>query len=299
MKAAALLLLLGPVQALAQGAPAPTPDYIDLATLGDRANDLRDAVADPRQSDIAVKGRGAANADRWSREQPVFVVNRHRMERAEVSGKIGDLKTMQDAAEDRVQWWRANRKRPVPAKLSEAVDMGRAMLSAKNMSFQTLLDPGQMGKFAYKTDTTQDGQVQLNERLKLVCAMIGDQFCYATALHELTHKCDRLSGFLTPENWKAGEISAFSNQIEYLRIVDERGDKLVTKHRELEIARDLERDPDLKKLYADSVRYLEHLSEVVECYQGDGRDKDQRLKDLVERLYKGKDGHDHGDGPRS
>jgi hypothetical protein len=290
MKAAVLFLLMTAVpQARAEGwaaAPAETNDYVDFAALTRRANDLRDAVADPRQTEYAIKGKGSASADRFNKDQIVFSVNRYRMDRAVTTGELGDIPTMQKAAEDRAIWWNLHRKNRVPERVQKAIDKGREMIDTRAINFDSLMSTDQMGKFAYNTETTEGGAVSLNARLKMICALIGDQFCYATAIHELTHKLDRQDGVLTPKEWKKGEVRAFKVQCQWVHIVDETGDQLVTQHRMLELERDRQTDDAKKKVLASAVKYLEHISDVVEtdC-------KDEPLTKLVENLYKvGPDG---------
>lgn len=300
MKVAALLvLLIAAPEANAEGVaygPAEQADVVDFATLTRRANDLRDAVADPRQTEYAIKGKGTASADRFNRDQIVYSVNRYRMDRAVTTGELGDIPTMQKAAEDRAVWWNYHRKTRVPDRVQKAIEKGREMIDTRAIGFDALMSPEQMGKFAYNTETTEGGSVSLNQRLRMICALIGDQFCYATSIHELTHKLDRQDGVLTPQEWKKGEVRAFKVQCQWVHIVDETGDQLVTQHRMLELERDRQTDDTKKKLLASAVKYLEHISDVVEtdC-------KDEPLTKLVEKLYKvgpdGKplvpDGHTH------
>jgi hypothetical protein len=238
---------------------------------------------------VTLHGRARGFFDKLPAETIVVPVYVRRVDRAVVTGKLGTLDSMQDAAENRLSWWKTNRVAGVPPKLDDAVGMGRKMKDGKAMAFDALLEPKQMGIFRYNTAELSGGRIAINARMKLFCALIGDQFCYATAVHELTHKLDRLAGKLTPTAWREGEVSAFRTQYDWLKIVDETGEKLVTKHSELRIQRDQETDPQMRELLADAVEYLEHLSEVVET-----NGKEPELYRLVDRLYRDK--HLHG-GP--
>ncbi|UPT74773.1 MAG: hypothetical protein M0D55_03355 [Elusimicrobiota bacterium] len=146
-----------------------------------------------------------------------------------------------------------------------------------------------MGLFTYMRDRLTGGIVKLNDRMKLLGALVGHAFTYATVVHEAKHARDRESGRLTPEKQIAGEIAAFRVQHDWLALMDPSGERMLTLWGALKLRRDRAVDPDAKAAYAEAVVYLEHLSDV----RSTGGDED-KLKKLVHKLGYA-DGHDHHD----
>ncbi len=290
-------LLAAAIPSFAQsGRPAPAVEFTSIEALSAQANNLRDAVADPSSTEVSLKARAAGFFDRIPEVKPVVPVYVRYVDRAETTGKLGSLESMQAAADARIAWWKSNRTvKGVPAKLDLAVAYGRTMKDQKRIQFESKLAKKQMGMFRYNTARLDGGTIDINERMKMFCALIGEQFCYATTVHELTHALDREAGLLTPEKWREGEVSAFKNQHDWIKIVDETGERLVTKHSELVIMRNREKDPDMKELLSDAILYLEHLSDVVGT-----NGEEAALFRLVDRLYKGKShGHEHDSPTKS
>lgn len=296
-----LLLLAAPVLA-DQPAPVEDPakkEYVDPATLKARADALRDAVADMSVTDIAVKSRAYGFFDKLPQQSLVIPSgNYRRMEREPVTGKPGSVDGMMDEADARIAEWKRTRVEPPPPALEATVAQARALAEAKNLSYDTQdeLAPNQMGIFKYMRDRFDGGLVKLNARMRLLGILVGDAFTYATVTHEAQHSLDRAAGRLTPEQEIAGEISAFRTQYLWLKLMDPRGERMLTLHSQLKLWQKSESDKRVKYALGEAVTYLEHLSDVVST-NGD----EDELRKLVKKLgytdghnHSHDDGHDHG-----
>lgn len=289
------ILLLIAAPALAdQAGPAPDArEFVNPASLQARADALRDAVSDRSVSDVFVKEQGNGFFDKLPAQSLVVPTGAYRrMEREPVSGKLGSIEGMTDEADARVAAWKRTHAEPPPPELEAAVAQGRALRDGKRLSYDTQgrLSDNQMGIFQYATDRLDGGFVKLNERMKILGALVGNAFTYATVVHESRHAGDRERGALTPEQVVAGEVSAFRVQYQWLKLMDPTGERMLMLHAKLRLWRDREPDPEIKVVLNQAVVYLEHLSDVVST-NGD----EDELKKLVEKLgYE--DGHEHGDG---
>ena len=294
----ALLAFLITSPALAYEAASATPapqEFVDPATLKARADALRDAVADPSVSDISVKTRSAGFFDKLP-EQTLVVPVRHRlMDREPVAGKLGTIEGMQAEADRRIEKWKREHVEPPPPDLEGAVDEARGLKDSKRLSYddEGELKENQMGIYKYVPKSVERGLVKLNEDMKVLTALVGECFTYATVAHEARHARDHAQGNLSPEKEIEGEINAFRTQYLWLKLMDPTGERMLTLHGSLRLQRDRASDPKLKALLNQGVVYLEHLSDVVET---NGRDEE--LKKLVEKLGYSNH-HDHGRGASS
>ena len=282
-----LLALLIAAPAFAE--PAEKPAYVDPAILKARADDLRDAVADMNVSNIALKTRAEGFFDSLPKANLVVPVYRRQMDRERVGGDMGTVEKMADEADRRIEQWKRTHKEPPSPDVVAAVAQARTLKEGDRLSYdeQGQLQQNQMGLFTYLRDRLEGGRVKLNERMKLLGALVGHAFTYATVAHESKHALDREAGRLTPEQQIAGEIAAFKVQYEWLALMDPSGEKMLTLHGTLRERRDRAVDPDIKAAYNEAVVYLEHLSDVRATNGDEGE-----LKKLVEKLgYE--DGHDH------
>lgn len=297
----ALLALLIAAPALARGPEQAA--YADPALLKARAEALRDAVADMNVSNVAIKTRAEGFFDAIPKTEIVVPVYRRRMDREPVRGELGTVEKMADEADRRIEQWKRTHKEPPPPELESVVAQARTLQDQERLSYDTegRLQSNQMGLFTYLRDRLDGGIVKLNERMKLLGALVGHAFTYATVAHEAKHAKDRESGRLSPEKQVEGEIAAFKVQHDWLALMDPSGERMLTLHGTLRLRRDQAVDPDIKAAYAEAVTYLEHLSDVRET----GGDE-AKLKKLVEKLgyadpghHHDHDGHDHGRGSAS
>ncbi len=288
----ALLTLLIAAPAIAeQAAPAPAAqEFVSPETLRARAEALRDAVADHSVSDISIKTRAHGFFENVQTDNLVVPVRVRLMEREPVLGKMGTIAGMQAEADRRIERWKRTHSEPPPPDLEAAVAQARDLKDGARLSYDTEgnLQDNQMGIFKYVRGTTDAGLVKLNERMKLLTALVGEAFTYATVAHESQHARDHAAGRLTPEQEIAGEISAFRVQYLWLKLMDPSGERMLTLHGTLRMERDRAVDPKIKVALAQAVTYLEHLSAVVETNGEEGA-----LKKLVEGLGYS-DSHDHG-----
>lgn len=299
MALTALLVLLLAAPVLAdQPAPVEAPaqqEFVDPATLKARADALRDAVADMSVTDISVKSRAYGFFDKLPQQSLVVPAGTYRrIEREPVTGKPGSVDGMMEEADARIAEWKRTRAEPPPPALEAAAAQARALAEAKDLTYDTQdeLAPNQMGIFKYMRDRFDGGLVKLNVRMRALGILVGDAFTYATVAHEAQHSLDRAAGRLTPEQEIAGEISAFRTQYHWLKLMDPRGERMLTLHSQLKLWRDSESDKRVKQSLSEAVVYLEHLSDVVST-NGD----EDELRKLVEKLgYKDGDHHSHGDG---
>lgn len=299
MALSALLVLLLAAPVLAdQPAPVEAPaqqEFVDPATLKARADALRDAVADMSVTDISVKSRAYGFFDKLPQQSLVVPAGTYRrIEREPVTGKPGSVDGMMEEADARIAEWKRTRVEPPPPALEAAAAQARALAEAKDLTYDTQdeLAPNQMGIFKYMRDRFDGGLVKLNVRMRALGILVGDAFTYATVAHEAQHSLDRAAGRLTPEQEIAGEISAFRTQYHWLKLMDPRGERMLTLHSQLKLWRDSESDKRVKQSLSEAVVYLEHLSDVVST-NGD----EDELRKLVEKLgYKDGDHHSHGDG---
>ena len=292
--ALALLLIAAPTFA-DQPAPAPAvQEFVDPATLKARAEALRDAVADKSVSDISVKSRAYGFFDKLPEQRLVVAAgNTRRMDREPVTGKLGSIAGMQKAADERIAEWKRTHNEPPPPDITASVAEARALQDGKRLSYddEGRLAPNQMGIFQYMRDSLDGGLIKLNERMRILGALVGEAFTYATVAHEIKHRLDRAAGRLTPEEEIAGEISAFRVQYLWLKLMDPSGERMLTLHGSLKMWMLREPDTEIKAALNDAVVYLEHLSDVVAT-----NGKEDELKKLVENLgYSDDHKHDHGD----
>ena len=277
-------------------APASAPqEFVDPGVLKARADALRDSVADTRVSDVAVKSQAYGFFDKLPEERLVVATGHYRrMEREAVAGKIGSIEGMQETADRRIAEWKRTHVEPPPPELTASVAEARALAENKRLGYDTRgeLSENQMGIFQYMRNSLSGGVVKLNERMKILGALVGDAFTYATVAHESRHSLDRAAGTLTPEAEIAGEVSAFKTQYLWLKLMDPTGERMLTLHGSLKMQMLREKDPEIKELLNSAVTYLEHLSEVVET-NGDKAE----LEKLVKKLGYA-DEHDH-DGHKS
>jgi len=292
--ALAFLFIAAPV--LADG-PAPEPaaqQFVDPAMLKARADSLRDAVSDMNVSNVSIKTRAHGFFDKLPEERLVVSAgNYRRMEREAVKGELGTIEGMTDMADLRIAEWKRTHTEPPPVDLEIAVSQARSLQETKALGYdeEGKLAPNQMGIFKYMRDRFDGGAVKLNERMKILGALVGDAFTYATVAHEAQHSVDRKAGKLTPEEEIAGEISAFKTQYLWLKLMDPSGEKMLTLHGTLTMAWRREQDPEVKEALHNAVVYLEHLSSVVET-----NGKEDELRKLIEKLgYSDDHKHDHGD----
>ncbi len=288
----ALLALLIAAPAFAETAgPAPTEQqqYVDPVALRARAEALRDAVADSGVSDISIHTRAHGFFDKLPQENLAVAAPHYRMQRETVKGEMGTIKGMQAEADRRLDEWKRAHAEPPPPDIEGAVAEARDLGKSKRLDYDTSgkLAENQMGIFTYMRDKLEGGKVQLNERMKILTALCGEAFTYATVAHEAQHSRDRAAGNLTPEKEIEGEISAFRVQYLWVKMIDPTGERLLTLHGTLRFERDRAADPKIKVALAQAVTYLEHLSDVIET-----EGKHDELKKLVERLGYS-DGHDH------
>lgn len=292
-----LLLVAAPVLA-DQAAPAPdAQEFINPASLQARADALRDAVSDRSVSDVFVKEQGNGFFDKLPAQSLVVPTGDYRrMEREAVSGQLGTIEGMTDEADVRIAAWKRAHTEPPPPELEAAVAQARELRDGKRLSYDTQgrLADNQMGIFQYMTDRLDGGFVKLNDRMKVLGALVGNAFTYATVVHESRHSSDRERGALTPEQVVAGEVSAFRVQYQWLKLMDPKGERMLMLHAKLRLWRNRESDPEVKVILNQAVVYLEHLSDVVST-NGD----EDELKKLVKKLgyedgHAHDDGHDHG-----
>ncbi|MBI5245638.1 MAG: hypothetical protein HY923_00530 [Elusimicrobia bacterium] len=296
--AALALFLAAPALAYDAAPAAPAPqEFVDPGTLKARADALRDAVADPSVSDISVKTRSAGFFDKLPEQTLVVPVRVRLMDREPVAGKLGTVEGMQAEADRRIEKWKREHVEPPPPELDGAVDEARALKNSKRLDYDDKdeLKENQLGIYKYVVNSVEGGYVKLNERLKILTAVVGECFTYATVAHEARHSRDRALGKLSPEKEIAGEISAYRTQYQWLKLMDPTGERMLTLHGSLRVQRDRATDPKLKNLLNQGVVYLEHLSDVVET-----NGKEEELKKLVERLgYSDHHDHEHGRGANS
>lgn len=292
------LLLAAPVLA-DQPAPVEPPaaeqEFVDPATLKARADALRDAVADMSVTDISVKSRAYGFFDKLPQQSLVVPTGPYRrIEREPVTGKPGSVEGMMEEADARIAHWKRTRVEPPPPALEAAAAQARALAEAKDLTYDTKdeLAPNQMGIFKYMRDRFDGGLVKLNFRMRALGILVGDAFTYATVAHEAQHSLDRAAGRLTPEQEIAGEISAFRTQYHWLKLMDPRGERMLTLHSQLKLWERSESDKRIKHALGEAVVYLEHLSDVVST-----NGEEDELRKLVLKLgYKDGDHHSHGDG---
>ena len=263
---------------------------VGAVSLKARADSLRDAVADPKVSDISVKSQAYGFFDKLPDER--IVVNTgpyRRMEREAVTGKVGSIEGMQEAADRRIAEWKRTHMEPPPPELTSSVAEARILAGSKRLSYDTReeLAPNQMGIFQYMRNSLEGGTVKLNERMKLLGILVGDAFTYATVAHEAQHSRDRAAGTLTPEQEIAGEINAFKTQYLWLKLMDPTGEKMLTLHGSLKMWALREPDDKVRIALNEAVTYLEHLSDVVET-----NGNQAELEKLVKKLGYS-DEHDH------
>lgn len=285
-----LLALLIAAPALAE--PAEKPVYVDPSVLRQRADDLRDAVADMNVSNVAIKTRAEGFFDAIPKANLVVPTYRRQMDRERVGGDMGSVEKMAEEADRRVEQWKRTHKEPPSPDVVAAIAQARTLQAGERLDYDSegKLQQNQMGLFTYMRDRLEGGRVKLNERMKLLGALVGHAFTYATVAHESKHASDREAGRLTPEKQIEGEIAAFRVQYEWLALMDPSGEKMLTLHGTLKLRRDRAVDPDIKAAYNEAVVYLEHLSDVRATNGDEGE-----LKKLVEKLgYE--DDHDHGRG---
>ncbi|UPT74774.1 MAG: hypothetical protein M0D55_03360 [Elusimicrobiota bacterium] len=113
MALSALLALLIAVPAFAQGPAEPQP-VVDPAILRERADNLRDAVADMSVSNVSIKARAHGFFDALPREQIAVPVYRRRMDREPVRGELGSIEKMAEEADARIDRWKRTHKEPPP-----------------------------------------------------------------------------------------------------------------------------------------------------------------------------------------
>lgn len=282
------LLMTAPVFA-DQPAPA-AQEFVDPAALKARADDLRDAASDMSVSNVAIKTRAQSFFDKLPDQQLVVAAgNYRRMDREPVTGKVGSIDGMQEAADRRIAEWKRTHKEPPPPELTATVAQALALKEGKRLSYDNegQLAPNQMGIFKYMRDRLDGGFVKLNDRMKILGILVGDAFTYATVSHEAQHSLDRAADRLTPEQEIAGEISAFKTQYLWLKLMDPSGERMLTLHGSLKIWMLREPDDKIKSALGEAIVYLEHLSDVVST-----NGKEAELKKLVEKLGYS-DGHHH------
>lgn len=294
MALSALLALLIAAPAFSEpaapaAAPAEQGQYVDPVAMRARAEALRDAVADMSVSNVAIHSRAQGFFDRIPQENVAIHPTYYRMQREPVQGKMGTIKGMQEEADRRIEQWKRTHVEPPPPEIEGAVAVARDLKDSKRLDYDTAgkLAENQMGIFTYMRDKLEGGKVQLNERMKILTALCGEAFTYATVAHEAQHARDRAAGKLSPEQEVEGEISAFRVQYLWVKLIDPTGERLLTLHGTLRFERDRAADPKIKVALAQAVTYLEHLSDVIET-----EGKHDELKKLVEKLGYS-DGHDH------
>ena len=277
--------------------PAPVPavqEFVDPSVLRARAEALRDAVADQSVTDISVKSRAYGFFDKLPAERFVIAAgNYRRMDRETVTGKIGSIEDMQEAADKRIAEWKRTHKEPPSPALEATAAQARVLQEGKRLGYdeENQLAPNQAGVFKYMRDSLEGGFVKLNDRMKILGALVGQAFTYATVAHEAQHSLDHESGRLTPEQEIAGEISAFKTQYLWLKLMDPSGERMLTLHGSLKMWALREPDDKIKAALNAAVVYLEHLSDVVST----NGEKDE-LEKLVKKLgYSDDHKHDHGD----
>ena len=285
------LLLAAALPALAEE-PGPVPVLVSPETLRERADSLRDAVADSARPDAEISAGARAMFERAPMEAVAFPVYRRFVDRERVDGGVATVKGMLTAADERVEWWKKRYKETPPpefaAGMKTAADMAEERGRLDFDESGSMAD-NQMGTFRYSLDSLQDGVIRLNARLALLATRIGQAFAYSTVVHEGKHARDRRDGKLTPQEEIEGEVRAFKAQYQWLTIMDPRGERLAVLHSTLTLR--LKRRPE-DKLTAAALEYLTHLCEVRGT-----EGKDDALRELVKRLgYRDRDGHGHDHG---
>ncbi len=208
---------------------------------------------------------------------------------------LGDFPTpdpLTMSADERIAEWKRAHMEPPPPDLEASVAQARALQNEKRLSYDSegRLAQNQMGTFKYLLNSLDAGLVTLNERMRILGALVGEAFTYATVAHEAQHARDHAAGRLSPEQEIAGELSAFRIQYLWLKLMDPSGERMLTLHGSLKMRMLRETDPEIKAALNEAVVYLEHLSDVVAT-----NGKKDELKKLIEKLGYS-DGHKHGHG---
>jgi len=288
---AALALALLSSRAPAQETPPATPaspapqngidarpTAVDPVLLQKKADDLRDAVADPGSSLYRLHADAGALFNNVQSQTPVRRPHARLIERENVDGRIGTLDGMIEAANRRFDAYKLRFHAPPPpdatASAETAVafkEQGRADFDKKNR-----LTDEQMGVFRYAPADVAGGVIELNRRLALIATRIGEAFAYSTLVHEATHARDRAAGKLSPEHAKDGEVNAFRVEYLWLTTMDPTGMRLI----DLQLTLDdwTKRHPK-DVLSAHALAYVQHLTALR---QTGGEEK--KLRKFVDDL---------------
>jgi hypothetical protein len=285
----ALLLLAAALPAIASEDPQEARGWVDLPGLEQGATILRDSVADPRSSAVKLKNEAASQFDHMRNPVAVNAYYR-RVEREAPTGELTTVEGLQKTAERRVEIWRARFKETPPPEIVDAVKKAKSMRDEERLDFDRTgsMPENQMGSFHYAVDSLTGGSIHLNQMLRLLGAMLGEAFVYATVAHEAQHAADREAGLLGPDRVLEGEIRAFKTQYRWLKLFDPLGERIAVAHSTLTLKMRRKPDPLTKR----ALDYLDHLYEVL-ATEG----KDEEIRKLVKRMGYEERGHKHHHDP--
>lgn len=281
-----LPLILLAIAASAEEPAPPTPTYSEDMVA--QVRELQDAVADSKTSDEKVSDKAHEFFGGLPTKQTWFAMpSAHRVEREHVTGEEVQIEDMLGTAAKRLD------EGVVPApdlRLYHA--RAQSLRDEKRMDFDDsgALSRDRMGEFRYDTSKLTGGVVAVNRWLSWIGTYVGDNFTFATLIHEAVHARDREAGLLTPETAIEGEIRAFKIQHDWLAHMDPSGKRMFVMREELAYWH--KKANGKAPILGMAVRYMDHLIEVRDT-NGDPKE----IRKMVMRLgYQDGHKHAHGDG---
>lgn len=279
-RALALVLLAAALPARAQSVAAGDPQAparVSLGAVRAQTEALRDAVASPATSEVALRGEAAALFEALQRETPVVRPTPRRMDREEIDGRLGTIDGMIAEAQRRSDHYRLATGTPPPA-LTDSIIGAKALRAQGRADFDAAgrMPDNQMGVFRYDSTKLEGGIVEVNRWMALIAARLGEAFAYATLVHEATHALAREQGRLSPERVVDGEVEAFRVQYLWLTVMDPLGERAIVLDSVLKLRLRAHPEDEVSRL---ALAYVDHLIEVR-----DTGGEDEALRKLVEKL---------------
>lgn len=284
----AVALLLACAVARAEDANKD-PILVNPDAVRAQADQLHDAVASPSVTNFEVHQQAAGFFEGLQRETPFVNAPRRYMDRESVDGHEGTIDGMLDEAKKRYDHYKMTTVEPPAPELDAAVKYSRDLRQDKRVDFDKTgkMADNQMGEFRYQTDR-RDGEVALNDRMRLLATRIGEAFAYATMVHESGHAKARADGRLDPKRVIDGEVEAYRIQYRWIKIIDPRAERMIVLHSTLQLQ--VKHHPE-DRISKAAIVYLEHLLEVYDTEGDDGK-----IREMIKRLGYEEAGEDHGGG---
>jgi len=248
---------------------------------------LKDAVADYATTDGKVYQMAADLFGRMPGTKIVVNLNLRGWDREPTPPAApADVKRLMSTADQRLAFY----DKDVPAPMVQAMDYARKMQQGGRADFdrERKLSDDEMGVYNYFVNRAELGSIKLNEFLSFLTTQIGDAIAFATLIHEAAHARDHLAGKLNEKDVLDGEVLAFQDQYQWLKVADPYDERICYLRAAFMNA---QRDHP-SRLGAIALSYLNHLAEL-QATKGDPK----AIREMAVKLgYRDGEEHRHGNG---